>query len=288
MKKWLKTLVIVAVVVIVVAIVVVALTINQAVRKGIEVGGTMALGVPTKVDAVSIGFLSSSVAIKGFQIGNPQGFQTDRLMALGLGKVACSIPSLLSDQIVVKEIIVDAPELTVELKPGLPPKSNIGDLMNKLKSDKAKPAPAPTPAPKPTEAKKPGKSFKVDLIRVTKTTARFHLIGGKTASVVLPDIEMKEVKNSDGTPLMLADILQQVLESMGTSALKNAKGVIPDDALAGLDEAMGSAKKIVTEGKKAVDEAAGKLKDEAGKVREQAGKMVEGLFGGKKKPEEKK
>jgi len=284
MKKWLKTLVIVAVVVIVAAIVVVALTINQAVRKGIEMGGTMALGVPTKVEAVSIGLLSASVAIKGFQIGNPEGYSSDRLMALGMGKVACNIPSLLSDQIEVKEIIVDAPELTVELKPGLPPKSNIGDLMNKLKSDKAKPA----PAPKPTEAKKPGKSFKVDLIRVTKTTARFHLTGGKTASVVLPDIELKEVKNSDGTPLMLADILQQVLESMGTSALKNAKGVIPDDMLAGLDEAMGSSKKILTEGKKAVDGAAGTLKEGAAKVREQAGKLVEGLFGGKKKDEEKK
>ena len=284
MRKWLTRLIIVAVVLVVVGIAVLWMGVNYAAKKGVEVGGTAALGVETKADSVAIGFLTSSVGIHGFQIGNPDGYNTDRLMALGHGKVACDITSLLGDEVVVHEIIIDQPELTIELKPGLPPKSNLGDLLKKLESDKQAP-------PEDAESQK---KFRVDLIRITKAKVRFHLLAGKTADIVLPSIEMKDVKNADGTPLMLADIFGKVLASMGTSAFKGAKGVVPDDLLKGLGGSLAAADKLLGAGVgeitrqleglgdvgKAAGEAAGKATKGLGKA---AGKALKGIFGGKKK-----
>jgi len=263
MKK-LMWVVLVLLAVIVVAVVAGWLFMDKAVKKGIEVGGTAALGVDTKVDSVSIGVLSSKVGLKGFQIGNPEGYHTDRLMALGEGNVACQISSLLGDEVVVNEILIDQPELTLELKPGLPPKSNIGDLLKKLQSDKE--------APPEKEEAESQKTFRVDLIRITGTKVRFHLLAGKTADLVLPDIELKDVKNADGTPLMLADVFGQVLASMGTSAVSKAQldGLVPAELLAGFSDGLASAQKLL-------GDSAKQLKAQAQQLQAELGKTVESL-----------
>ena len=252
--KWVKRLVVAAIVLVVLAVLGVWLFANYATKKGIEVGGKFALGVDTKVDSVNIGFLSSSISLSGFQIANPEGYQSDRLMALGHGKVACDIGSLLGDEIIVREILLDSPELTIDLKPGLPPKSNLGDLMARIKRDES------------------SSKFRVDLIRITQPKVRFHMLAGKTADLVLPDIEMKEVKNSDGTPLMLADIFRQVLASMGDSAFKNSKGVVPDDLLKGFGGTLGAARGVLDQVGKGV-----------GGIGKEVGGALDGLLGKDKK-----
>jgi len=285
--KWLKRILIVVVVLVVIAAVAIYFGGNYAAKKGVEVGGTAALGVDTKLDSVSIGWFSSTVGMRGLSVGNPEGYKTDRLMALGEGKVSCSIGSLMSDEVQVSEILIDQPELTVELKMGLPPKSNLGDLLSSLTGgEAAEPAGAETAA---------DKKFKVDLIRINKTKVRFHMVGGKTADFVLPDIEMKDLKNADGTPLMLADIFRQVLASMAVSVAKNGKGV-PGNILGQFGDTTAMAKEFLGDGMKNIKGLgdAGKLLEgatkglgEGGKGIGDAGKKVgdklKGLFSKDKK-----
>lgn len=298
MRKWLKWGLIGLGAFIVLLVVGLWLWGNKLAEKGIEAGGTAALGVKTSVKSVSIGWLSGSVALRGLKIANPEGYQTNRLMALGHGKVACKLSSLLGDEVVVSEILIDEPELTIELKPGLPPKSNLGDLLSAMKSDE--PAPAKTQEAKP--AAEPQQRFRVDLIRITKTKVRFHLLMGKTADLVLPDIEMKEVRNSDGTLPRLVDIFRQVLVGVGTSAFRNAKGVVPDDLLDTLGAPLASAQKLIGGGLSIAGGAAGKVLDvgagaaggaasvvggTAGKAvggaTKAVGGAIQGILGGKKK-----
>lgn len=289
--KWVKRGLIGLAVLVVLLVVAVWLWGDAAARKGVEIGGTQALGVPTTLKSASIGWLSGSVGIRGLIIGNPEGYKTDRLFALGHGKVRCSIPSLLSDEVVVREILIEEPELTVELKPGLPPKSNLGDLLSSLKSkDESVPA-------KKEEAKPAAESqqkFRVDLIRVTKTKVRFHLLMGKTADLVLPDIELKEVRNSDGTLPRLVDIFRQVLVGVSVSALGKARGVVPDDVLNTFAGPLASAQKLIGGGINIAGEAVGKALEGVGKATEagakaigEVGKGVGGaidtIFGKKKK-----
>ena len=225
---------------------------NAIARTGVEVGASKALGVPASLDGVSIGWLTSSVAIRGLEIGNPEGYSADRLLALDRASVACKVTSLLSDTVEVHEIVVDRPELTVELKPGIPPRSNLGDLLASLKSE---PAPA-----EETE----GKKFKIGLIRVTNTKVRFQLPGGKTKDLKLPDIELRDLKNADGTPVMLAGIFRQVLASMARSVAKHGKGILPDDILRDFTNTTAIAQKILQRGMERVKDKLGK--EAAGKV----------------------
>ncbi len=277
MKKWIKRGLIGLAVVIVLLVVAVWLWGDAAARKGVEIGGSQALGVPTILKSASIGWLSGSVGIHGLKIANPEGYKTDRLFALGHGKVACSIPSLLSDEVVVREILIEEPELTIEMKPCLPPRSNLGDLLSSLKS-KDEPAPAKKEEPKP--AKESEQKFRVDLIRVTKTKVRFHLLMGKTADVVLPDIELKEVRNSDGTLPRLADIFRQVLVGVSTSALGKARGVVPDDLLNTFGGPLASAQKLIGGGMKVAGDVAGQAVTSTTAAAEEVRKTVGGAAGG--------
>ncbi|HPD14194.1 MAG TPA: hypothetical protein PLE19_04560 [Planctomycetota bacterium] len=276
LKKWLVRGAVGVVVLLVAVVVAIWLWGDAAARKGVEIGGTSALGVETTLKSASIGWLSGTVGIRGLKIANPQGYQTDRLMALGGGKVACDIGSLLSDEVVVREILIEEPELTIELKPGLPPKSNLGDLLASMKSDE----PAPAKKEEPKADKGEGKRFRVDLIRVTKTKVRFHLLMGKTADLVLPDIELKEVRNSDGTLPRLVDIFRQVLVGMSTSAFQNAHGIVPDDLLKSFGDPLASAQKLIGGSVKFAGEAAGQAVKSASAAAEAATKSVTGAAEG--------
>jgi len=298
MKK-LRWVLLTIVVVVIVVVVVVALNIDRAARKGVEVGGTQALGVETQCGGVHVGLLSGSVGIKGLQIANPEGYRTDRLMALGEGEVACDIGSLMGNEVVVHKILIDAAEMTLEIQPALPPRTNIGDLLKKLESDKQEPDEKQDEA---TEEEGEPKTFKVELIRITGTKVRFHLIGGKTADLTLPDIELKDIKNADGTPLMLGDIFTQVIASIGTAAVNKAKldGVVPAELLAGFSGSLASAQNLLGDGAGQLKAQAAALQGELGKLTgafekqigglgkglgKEAGKItggIKGILGGKK------
>jgi hypothetical protein len=233
MKKVVRTLIIIGIVVVVIAGVAL-FGMDIAAKKGIEMGGTRALGVDTTVESVSIRLLDSSVSINGLNIANPEGYRTERLIALGSGHVRCDIPSLLTNKLNVGEIILDAPELTLELKAGLPPKSNLGELLDNLKSEQ--------PAP---EEKKKLRQYKIDLVRVTNTRVRFHTLAGETVDVMLPTIELRDVKNADGSPVVFADILGQILASMGNASFEQAKGLVPDEFRTAFGTTLKSAKDLI-------------------------------------------
>ncbi len=73
--------------------------------------------------------LSGKGTLTGFLIGNPDGFNTDHVFALGTVRGDVALPSLLSDKIVIEEIYIDGPEVTYEA--GLTG-SNIGKIQGVL------------------------------------------------------------------------------------------------------------------------------------------------------------
>jgi len=249
MKRLPKALIVIIVLLLVVAAAAL-LGMDYAAKRGIEVGATSALGVDTTLDSVSIKLLRGNLAIAGLQIANPEGYDTDRLMALQSGSVRCDIPSLLTKEARINEIILDAPELTVEVKSGLPPKSNVGELLDKLKSDEP-----------PPEEKERQKQFRIDLVRVTNTKVHFHTPVGETVDVALPDIELRDVKNADGSPVVMADVLAQILARMSSSAFEEAKGEIPDEFRAAFGKTLKSAEALIARVPQAIPEGEGPLKD---------------------------
>ena len=222
---------------IVIAVAAVWLGMDYAAKRGVESRSTAVLGVRTDIGSVSIKPFSSTVGMRGLQVANPEGYKTDRMIALGSGSVRCDIPSLLSNEVLIHEIDLDSPELTVEVK-GFPPKTNIGEVMDRLKANQ------PPPGQKQEQ-----KRYKVELIRITNTKVRFSAgNGGDTKEAVLPNIELRDIKNADGTPVVLADIVSQIFMAMAESTVANAKGVIPDNALGDIGKSIDSAAEAFKKG----------------------------------------
>jgi hypothetical protein len=66
----------------------VGLSLNGAIKKGVETFGPQIAKVPVKLDGVSLSLFSGSGAIKGLVVGNPEGYKTDHAMSVGMASVS--------------------------------------------------------------------------------------------------------------------------------------------------------------------------------------------------------
>ena len=103
------------VVIIVVVVLFVALaSVDSIVKAAIERVGSDVTQTEVTVDEVEISLTSGEGIIRGLVIGHPEGFE-ERVMRIGEARIVLDIGSLTSDTIVIKEISVTAPEVTVEI-----------------------------------------------------------------------------------------------------------------------------------------------------------------------------
>jgi len=235
MKKLLIRGLFVVVILLIVAVVAVGLSLNGAIKKGVETFGPQIAKVPVTVDGVSLSLFSGSGAVKGLVVGNPEGYKTDHAMSVGLASVAISPGSLLSDKIVVKSILIEAPQVTFELGPG-------GNNLQRIQENLGGSATGTPEAPKPTGEKapaesKPAKKLQVDEVVISggKVTLGMAALGGKLIEAPLPEIRMSNLgQGPEGiTGAELGkEILSQInrgaiktyteqLEKMGAEALQN-------------------------------------------------------------------
>jgi uncharacterized protein involved in outer membrane biogenesis len=99
----------------VVIIVVVALaSVDFIVKAAIERVGSDVTQTEVTVEEVEISLTSGEGTIRGLVIGHPEGFE-ERVMRIGEARIVLDIGSLTSDTIVIKEISVTVPEVTVEI-----------------------------------------------------------------------------------------------------------------------------------------------------------------------------
>lgn len=108
------TAVAVVVIVVVVVLFVALASVDSIVKAAIERVGSDVTQTEVTVDEVEISLTSGEGTIRGLVIGHPEGFE-ERIMRIGEARVVLDIGSLTSDTIVIKEISVTAPEVTVEV-----------------------------------------------------------------------------------------------------------------------------------------------------------------------------
>lgn len=262
LKKLLLITGILVVVLIVAAVLVVGLFLDKIVKTGIETVGPKVTQVTMKVDAVNISMLSGSAKIKGFVIGNPDGYKEPTAISVGLAEVQVVPSSLLSDKIIVKNVQVDAPEITFE--GGLSGNNltkiqqNVNDFVTGLTGGPSTNAAAATPA-KPAG---PGKKLEVDhfLITNAKVHGSIKLFAGKELplpSLPLPDIELKDLGTGTNgiTP---GELVQQVMSAVTSSTLK-AVGNAATDLGKGATDAAKDAGKAAAEGLNKIGKGIGGL-----------------------------
>lgn len=219
MKKLIIRGLIVVVVLAIVAVVAVGLTLNSAIKKGVETYGPQITQVPVTLDNVNLSIFSGSGAIKGLVIGNPEGYKTPQAMSVGLASVAVSPGSLLSDKIVVKSIRIEAPQVTFEFGPG---GNNLQRIQENLAAFTGGSSTNQEPAAEQAPAEsKPGKKLQVDEIIVTggKVTLGAAALGGKLIEAPLPEIRLNNLgQGPEG--ITGAELGKVVLSKINEEAIK--------------------------------------------------------------------
>jgi len=259
-RKMLVRIVVLAVVLIIAALVILKFYLGGVIAAA---AGSVA-GVETKVDSASLSILSGKIVIEGLEMKNPEGYSTPDLFKLKRCEVDADLSSLFSDTIVVKKIVLDSMETTIESKRG---KYNFQVIIDRLQKGRKE-------EEEKKEAGRPGKSFRVNLIEITNPQANVHIIGGAVLPVRPGDIRLENLGADQQKPVMIADILEQVLLSMCTAAVNMGGDLIPEEQR----EAM----------QKGIDEVGGIVKEAgsgAGKLLEKLGKPLFGKDEEKEKAE---
>lgn len=242
-------------IVLVVLIVVLMFSLGAIIKAGVTTMGPKIAGVPMELEKVVVNPLSGVVHIKGLLIGNPEGFNTPSAMELGEFKVDLKMSSLLSDTIVIKQILINEPQITYEksLK-----SSNLAALQENL-APKETTEPAPAETEQPAEKTKSAKKVVIEDFQLNsaKVNVTITALGGKKLTIPLPPIHMTDIgKDSGGASP--AEVISEVFSSItgavtkavtsagdfAGDALKSAGGVATDAAKGATDAAKSAADSI--------------------------------------------
>lgn len=195
-KKILLGILVGLVVVLVAAVVLVGVFMDSIVKKAVETVGPQLTKVEIKLDGVSLSPLSGSGQLKGLFVGNPEGFKTPSAIKVASVKVAVDPGSLLSDKIIVKEINVQAPEITYE-GPINTKNCNLNKILANLEEATGGSGDQPADKNKPAGDKEASAQKKLQVNDFVVTGAKLNLnvssLGGKTMTVDLPDIHFKDL-----------------------------------------------------------------------------------------------
>src|SRR2546429_3768049 len=142
MKKLIIRVVVVLLVLLVVAVGASIYFLGSIVKKGVETVGPQITGTEIKLDSATLSLLSGSGKLKGLLVGNPEGFKTESAIKVGSVSVGVVAGSVFSDKVHVKEVRVEAPEITFE---GGLKGNNLSRLLDNVQaatggSEKASPA----------------------------------------------------------------------------------------------------------------------------------------------------
>jgi hypothetical protein len=262
MKKILIRVVLAVVVLLVVALVVGAMFLGSIIKKGVETMGPSVTKTDVRLDGASLSLLSGSGTLKGFVLGNPEGYRGDFAIKVGVVDVGVQPGSVFSDKVHVTYVRINGPEIALEGNPT--GNNNLTKIMDNVQAATGGSG-GGKPPPK-TGDKGAAKKLQVDDLVITGgrihlstviTGGGFHLssvlTAGKPVTVPLPDIHFTNLgEGPDG--ITAGELTKKVLGTVTQSTLTAA------------------AKRITDLGKGAVDAASGAVKD-AGDV----GKAVKGV-----------
>ena len=228
MKKLVVRLFILVVVLLILAVVAAKFFLDGAVKRAVETIGPRVTKVDVKLESVKLSLLSGSGGLQGLFVGNPAGFKTPSAITVGSASFALRPRSLLSDKIVIKSIVIEAPEITYEQ--GLHG-NNLGQIRDNLAGPPAPNVPEPSKAGKPAEAEaaKAGKKLEVD--EVVVTGAKLHVsvsaLGGKSVATSLPDLHLSAL-GTGPEGITAAELTKQVLQLVLDSAVNKGTAVASD------------------------------------------------------------
>jgi len=220
--KLITKLVSILVVVGIIAIVALYFSLNSIVVQGVTTFLPQLTQTEVKLEESNISLFSGKGELKGFAIGNPKGFSSNNAITLDRIEVAVDVKSIFSDNILIKEILIDGPKISYEMAGR---KNNIKAILNNINSfseEEVKPSES-----KKTEVETEGTEKKViiDLLQITngKLDLAVTALGGKGVSLTLPSITVKDLGREKGG-LSLAEAAGEIFNSLNKGVSRAVSG----------------------------------------------------------------
>ncbi len=195
--------------------------ISKQIKVGVEKFGPQVTQTSVQLDNVDISILAANASLEGLYIGNPEGFKSEHIFALGKIDIDLERGSLLSDKIIINKIHISAAEISYEKTLT---SSNVKKLLKNVEeftgtSDET--------AEKQPEAEETGASKQVVIKELIIDDAKVYAgIMGAGLQVTLPNITMHDI-GEDGSNTSIADamniILSKVLEELIPAVTEAAK-----------------------------------------------------------------
>jgi hypothetical protein len=155
--------------------------LGPIVKAGVEKVGPQITKVPVKLDGAHISVFSGNGSLKGFVLGNPEGFKTPEAMKVGTVAISLVPKSVMDKKVIVRSIRIEAPEITYEAGLG---GSNIGKVLENIQAIASQEKTASTNTS--------SKALQVDEFLITggKINVSATVLGGRSASLPLPEVRL--------------------------------------------------------------------------------------------------
>ncbi len=190
--------------------------LDAIVKRGITHYGAQMTQARVAVDAVQIRTADGSGVIRGLVVGNPAGFRTAHALKVGLIEVAVDMRTLTDPVVVIKRIVIEAPDMIYEK----------GDTMTNFEAIQrniAQSLGTPAGGAKGSGSGAPPRKLIVDelVIRNARAQASAPGLGGRTVSATLPDITLRNIGRAQGgiTPAQLGEIVAKALSQRLAASL---------------------------------------------------------------------
>lgn len=180
------------------------------IKDAIEKYGSEMTNAKVSVAAVEIKPADGRGVIRGLTIGNPAGFKTAHALKVAEIEVAIDLASIAKEAVTIRKIGIAAPDVIYEK----------GDAMTNFDAIQKNIADYTGPAEKKESG---GKKLIVEQLSVTdaKAQASAAFMDGKTVTVGLPDIHLKDLGKAKGgvTPGELGQEIAKALKQKLAAAV---------------------------------------------------------------------
>ena len=229
-------------VLLIVAVVIVGMSLGSLIKSAVERVGPTITKTDVKLASANLSVLSGTGTLKGFLLGNPEGYKTPSAIQASSVSVGIQPKSLFSDKIHVTHVRVEGAEVTFEGTLGMA--NNLSKILENVKGPPAaspppsKPpgtstpgGPSPGKSPPSDNSKSQGASKKLQVDEVTITGAKVHLsmtmLQGKSATGTIPDIKLTNLGTGpDG--ITAAELTDVIVSQLTQETLKVVEKVVTD------------------------------------------------------------
>lgn len=208
------------IVILVIGVLILYSSLGAIITKAVTTAGPEIIQARVELRETVIDASSGQGTMRGLLVGNPKNFETESAFKMEEVKLTLDTDSITSDIVIIKEISIQAPEVTYELGGS---GSNIDAIQKNVDSFVKKHGGSSDAKDKSGEsaAKSDGTKLVIDHVYIKggKVNVSATFLGGKSMTVPLPDLHLTDIgkKEKGATP---GEVVKSIIDALQGAILK--------------------------------------------------------------------